>query len=145
MAMGNQLEHHVFPIHNIFLQSRIKIQCPNLNINIYSNPRSKSKNDHDNPSMHFAAVLGFSILALFNPSKYIQKKCILGKYNGQILQLGQNAMEKACRFRHNIYKQKRILDKIYREKRLFGQNTMEKSVKVSAKYIQKKYILGKIQ
>jgi hypothetical protein len=38
-------------------------------INIYSNPRCKNKNDHDNPSMHFAAVLGFSILAAPHPGR----------------------------------------------------------------------------
>jgi len=36
---------------------------------IYSNPRFKNKNDHDNPSMHFAAVLGFSILAAPHPGR----------------------------------------------------------------------------
>ena len=46
-------------IHNWFLQSIMFFYNPELkynvqtNINIYSNPRLKNKNDHDNPSMHF--------------------------------------------------------------------------------------------
>ena len=73
---------------------------------IYSNPRFKNKNDHDNcaghqfeiaPKKNFQAM--DSVGSWYNLSRgkklYNKKNAFWAKYNGQKLHLGQNAMEKA--------------------------------------------------
>ena len=76
-------------------------------------------------------------------AKYIQKKGIWAKYK-QRIHLGQNAMEKRKGF-GKIHTKKCILGKIQWPKITFGAKCNGESVEVSAKYIQNKSILGKIQ
>ena len=67
---------------------------------------------------------------------YRERRHFEAKYNG----------EKRRGFGKIHTKKNAFWAKYNRAKELhFGQNTMEKSVKVSAKYIQKKTCLGKIQ
>ena len=131
-----------------FLQSRIKIQCPNLNIYIYiySNPRLKNKNDHDNPDAFFASycnpwaanVLDGSYIVLdINLKSAPKKELSSNGLCGELIQFVKG--------KETLQQKKCILGKIQWPKITFGAKCNGESVEVSAKYIQNKRILGKIQ